>query len=81
MSDAQILSCPPPAWKNKLKVSAKRPGRFHSTGLPNLWVDVAWLHPKHLPNPQFDLAAIMITLNDLPAQDAYRALYEFLQAA
>ena len=55
-------------------------GRIHSTVLPHFWLDTAWFAQDELPNPQLTLAAIMLTIDDLPAQarETFQSLYELL---
>ena len=56
-------------------------GIYHSTVLPNFWLDLAWFHQDPLPNPQFVLAEIMLQLETLPAdaRAAYQAMYDLLK--
>jgi Uma2 family endonuclease len=55
-------------------------GRFHSTVIPNFWLNIDWLWADPLPNPQLVLAEIMISIEDLPTdvKAAYQALYKIL---
>jgi Uma2 family endonuclease len=55
-------------------------GIYHSTVVPDFWLDLAWLWPEQLPNAQLALAQIMISMPDLPVEvrDAYQALYNSL---
>lgn len=55
-------------------------GRFHSIVLPHFWLDLAWFTQDELPNPQLALAAIMLTIDELPAQAraTFQSLHELL---
>ncbi len=57
-------------------------GVYHSTVLPNFWLDLDWLRAEQLPNPQLVLAEIMISIQELPVEfkDAYRAMYQVLRS-
>jgi Uma2 family endonuclease len=55
-------------------------GRYHSTVIPNFWLNIDWLWQDPLPNPQLALAEIMTSIEELPAKvkATYQALYEIL---
>ncbi len=55
-------------------------GHFHSTAIPNLWLDTKWLWQAETPNPQLALAEIMISLEHLSenARTTYKVMYKLL---
>ena len=55
-------------------------GIYHSTVLPNFWLNLSWLWESPLPNSQQALAEIMTSVESLSpkAKAIYQALYELL---
>lgn len=55
-------------------------GIYHSTILPDFWLNVAWLWPDDLPDPQLALAQIMLSIETLPPEvkSAYQTIYQLL---
>lgn len=53
-------------------------GRYASYILPNFWLDAAWFLADELPDPQFALAQIMLTIDDLPAdaRSTFQAMHD-----
>lgn len=56
-------------------------GHFHSTTLPNFWLNPDWLWQKQLPDPLTAFAKIILTVPDLPpaTKQAFRALQDSLE--
>ncbi|MCP4264709.1 MAG: Uma2 family endonuclease [Candidatus Brocadiaceae bacterium] len=55
-------------------------GVYHSTVIPNFWLNLAWLWESPLPNSQQALAEIMTSVDSISpkAKAIYQALYELL---
>jgi Uma2 family endonuclease len=55
-------------------------GLYHSTVLPHFWLNVEWLRQEKLPNPQWALAEIMVSMEGLPPEvkAAYQAMHKAL---
>jgi hypothetical protein len=60
--------------------SINEDGVYHSTVIPNFWLNLDWLWQENLPNPQLALAEIMLSIEGLSpeAKDAFQAMHKLL---